>query len=85
MAPVLAASFFLPPILVRRDHVHRYSDLLLARPQHHAADRGDVGVVTACGEHDVIARDDQGVGGVEADPAQAVAAPEIDPGCGYSR
>ena len=56
---------------------------LVAGAEDDAGDGGDVEVVAADGDGDVVFGDYQGVGGIEADPAVVGAAPQINPGvCG---
>ena len=56
---------------------------LVAGAEDDAGDGGDVEVVAADGDGDVIFGDDQGVGGIKADPAVVGAAPQVNPGmCG---
>src|ERR1700730_13810613 len=61
-----------------RDHVDGRGQVLFARCEHHAADRGHVGVITADCEHDVVLAGDQRIGGGEAPPAGG-AAPQHSP------
>src|ERR1700712_378151 len=68
--------------LLPRDHVHLNIDVLLAGSQNDPGDGGDVGVVAAFGEDDVVVADHDRVGRVEADPAVLVAAPDRNPGVG---
>jgi peptidoglycan/LPS O-acetylase OafA/YrhL len=75
---VASASYYLVerPFLGRSQgaHVHRYRQLLArARPVHDPADGRDVGVVAPPAHGHVAVGLDEAVGGVEVDPAGAVA------------
>src|SRR5437016_12182306 len=71
--------------LLHRHHIDLDAQLLLARADDDAVDRGDVGEIAAGGEHDVVVGDHEVVGGVEADPAELAAAPHRNPGMGRVR
>src|SRR5262245_20530866 len=62
-----------------RDHIDSRGKLLPPRGEHDAVDWGNVGVVAADGEYDVVLARDQRIGGVEAAPAGG-AAPYHHPG-----
>jgi hypothetical protein len=60
--------------LVFGNDIHLDFQRLLAGRQHHAVDRGDVGVVAPYGERDVIVLYQGRIGGVEADPTPFLSA-----------
>ena len=56
------------------------SDVLAAGRENDAVDRGNIGIVAALREHDMIVADHDLVGRIEADPAVSGAAPDRNPG-----
>src|SRR6516164_3382407 len=61
-------------------HIDRHVDALLAGCQDYTVHRGDVGVIAADGEHNVLVGCEHVVGRVESDPACIRPAPQHNPG-----
>jgi len=68
-----------------QQHIHGHRQLLLARAHDDAVDRRHIGKIPAHGEDDVIVLDQKIIGGVEAEPAGLLAAPQRDPCVGRIR
>src|SRR5258708_6556212 len=64
---------------LHRNDIDRLTRLLPARRAEHARDRGDILVVTADRDGDVVLTGEGGIGRVVADPAGFVAAPGAHP------
>ena len=60
---------------LHRQHVHRHAQLLFRRADDDAVDGRDVGEVAADRELDVIVRDQEIIGRIQADPPQLCATP----------
>src|SRR5205814_2379850 len=66
--------------LLYPDHVDRLLGLVTARGAQHPHDRGNIGIIAAIADGDVIGPSQHGVGRVEFDPAIMLAAPDPYPG-----